>query len=366
MTFEFLTKYPYIYQRLLSRLGYYSDGIYAFEKNELAAHNGAGKLIFIVAKAHYSETWQAFSSINKSELNKLIALKKKTNGQRQSIYQLTENKAIDGFDVKTITFEPEVFKHLGPNKILIPETELLHSQPNQVVEVHTPRGVLFSSVVGNKVSSAYAQGIIANINTYKLSAGLPNDAVVAQISEQAFAQFIVEQLQQLPANQLIAKSLANPKTWFNPNQWHWLYGAPLLTALAFYLITNSYLALHTHQLESSLTEDSGQISALLTQKQEIDKKAQLLTQLSKEFSPQTIVHNHWRIIGHLLENGATITRITYKDGELTVRGSAEKASSVLAKIAEFEQVQSASFNGPVRSYRGSDVFVMNITPKEQA
>lgn len=365
MTFEFLTKYPFIYQRLLNRLGYYSNGVYAISENNLTPDNSGKQSIIVVAKAHYSEAWQSFSSINKSELNKLLALKKKSNVNQQSIFQVIDNKSIDGFDVKTISFEPEILKMLGLTKILIPETELLHTETNQVVEVDTPKGILFSSVVGNKVNSAYAQGIIANVNTYKFSAGLPNEAKVLQVNKAAFPAFILERLKQTSINKLMSKSLANPKTWIDPNQLHWFYGAPLLTALVFYGITNSYLAVQTYQLESSLADGSEKISALLTQKQEIDRKSELLTQLSKEFSTQALVHNHWSIIAKLLDEGATITRITYKNGELTVRGSADKASSVLANLAAYESVQSASFNGPVRSSRGSDVFVINITPKER-
>ena len=366
MTLDFLAKYPFIYQKFLERLGYYSRGIYAFEHKKLIPSDADNKLMFIVAKSHYGETWQSFSSIKKSELNKLINLKKKASGQQQAIFQILENKAIDGYGVKTITFDVDVIKVLGGSKILIPETELLHTQTNQVIEVNTPRGLLFSSMVGNKVNSAYAQGIIANLNTYKLSAGLPNDALVKKINQDNFPTFIIERLTKTPINQLLSKSLTDPRSWFNLNQLHWLYGAPLLTALAFYIVTNSYLAIQTHLVEPSLADGGEQISAVLSQKQEIDNKSQRLAQLSQEFSQQSLIHHHWQIVSKLLDEGATITRITYKEGELTVRGSAEKASSVLASIAEFEAVKSASFNGPVRSSRGVDAFVLQIIPKEQA
>jgi Fimbrial assembly protein (PilN) len=365
VTFEFLTKYPFIYQRLLNRLGYYSNGVYAISENNLTPDNSGKQSIIVVAKAHYSEAWQSFSSINKSELNKLLALKKKSNVNQQSIFQVIDNKSIDGFDVKTISFEPEIFKTLGLTKILIPETELLHTETNQVIEVDTPKGILFSSVVGNKINSAYAQGIMANLSTYKLSAGLPSNATVFQIIQDEFPAFILERLLQTNVVALGAKSLANPRSWVNTTQLHWLYGAPLITALAFYGITNSYLAVQTYLVESSLSDGGQQVSAILKQKQAIDIKSQLLAQLSEEFSAQSLAHHNWQIIAMLLDEGATLTRITYKEGQLTVRGNAEKASSVLAAIAKSTIVESASFNGPVRSSRGADAFVMQIVPKER-
>lgn len=365
MTFEFLTKYPFIYQRLLSRLGYYSDGVYALNEKKLTADSSNKQSLIIVAKAHYTESWQTFSSINKSELKKLINLKKKADIHQTSIFQIVENKSIDGFDVKTTSFEPEIFKTLGLSKVLIPETELLHSQTSQVIEVQTPRGLLFSSVVGNKVNSAYAQGIMANLSTYKLSAGLPNNATVSQVSKDEFPAFLLERLLQTNVMALGAKSLTNPRSWVNTTQLHWLYGAPLLTALAFYGVTNSYLAIQTYLLESSLNDGGEQVSAILKQKQAIDKKSQLLAQLSGEFSAQSLTHHNWQIIAMLLDEGATLTRITYKEGQLTIRGIAEKASSVLAAIAKSTLVESASFNGPVRSSRGTDAFVMQIVPKER-
>jgi len=67
-----------------------------------------------------------------------------------------------------------------------------------------------------------------------------------------------------------------------------------------------------------------------------------------------------------LESGATITRITYKKSVLTIRGNAKKASDVLANINNFDMVESASFDGPVRTSRGNDVFVIKIMPRSQS
>ncbi|WP_286265491.1 hypothetical protein [Thalassotalea atypica] len=364
MNFEVLNQIPLLQQQLNKRIAYYSNSLLALEENKFEAVENDKKRIVIVAKTHYSERWQAFSAINKSELNKLLSLKKQSTELNNSIFQIIENKNIDGFDVKTIEFSPELMAKLGTANIYVPETELFHQGFDSILEIETPIGTLFSSATGNKVNSAYAKGIVANIETYRLSAGLPSDKSVNKISTDEFPQFLQSCLHKLPLKEFPKKALISPKEWINLEKLHWLYAAPLLTALVFYVLTNSYLAFNIYSQEASLGAEGDRVSNVLMQKQEIDTKRALLNQLSTELADQKIAHNNWDIVYQIVEEGATLTRITYKKGELTVRGKTDKASTLLAMIAEHQGVASASFKGSVRKSGNQESFVINIIPKE--
>ena len=364
MNFDVLNKIPFLQQQFERRLAYYSDALYAINDNKFDAVANERKRIVIVAKKHYSERWQAFSAINKTELKKLLAIKKQSSDQHHSIFQVTENNSIDGFDVKTIEFSTEIITTLGTGNVYIPETELFHQNQDAILAIETPAGMLFSSAAGNKVNNAYAKGIVANIETYRLSAGLPNDKPVNQVALDAFPLFLQACMQNLPLKLFSQKALINPKEWVNPNKLHWLYGAPLLTALAFYIITNSYLAFNIYSIESSLEVEGEQVASVLSQKQKIDKKVALYNLLSEELSGQRLTYYHWEIVHQMINDGATINRVTYKNGGIVVRGFIDKASELLAKVSENVLVESASFKGAVRKVRTSESFVIEILPKE--
>ncbi|MEW6983270.1 hypothetical protein AAD001_11530 [Colwelliaceae bacterium 6471] len=364
MTFEFLKKYQFLSKWINQKIGYYAHGLYEFNENRLVSTNENNKRIIIIAKKHYRESLQAFTSINKKELKKIIEIKKKSPESKATIYQITENNSIDGFDVKAIVFERELLETLGYDNVLIPETELFHIKSKHISQVETPLGMIFTAEIGKRRESAYAQGIIANIDTYKLSAGLPMDTQLQIVKQTEFVQFLKDSLYQQTISNLSKNILVDPRQWINTDQLHWLYWAPLLSILVFYTFTNSYLAYSIRDIESKLSDGGDKVNQLIEVKKQVDSKNALLGSLSDEFKGKSVTHNYFNIIYKLLDVGATITRISYSKGELTIRAKAEKASAILAAISDYEWVERASFNGPVRSSRGVDVFILTVIPKE--
>ena len=348
MKFEVLDKVPFIKRRLDSRLAYYAGSLFSIEKKRFVPIENDKKRIVIVAKSHYSQLTQTYRSISKNELKKLLSLKKLSENNSHSIYQVTANANVDGFDVKTIKFSIKVFDALGYANIYIPETELFHDEKEFVLQLETPLGRLFSSSISNKINSAYAKGIVSDIDTYRLSAGISINKNVVNIPADDFPSFLLNSLNKLPLKRLSQLALINTKSLIDLSELHKVYWAPLITALIFYILTNTFLAFNIYSLEASLKEGGEEVANVLRQKNDIDSKKALLEQLSTELSMQSLTHYHWDIVYQLVEQGATLNRVSYKSGVITVRGYIDKASELLAHISEHRQVKSATFKGAVR------------------
>ncbi|WP_448213062.1 hypothetical protein [Colwellia sp. MEBiC06753] len=373
MNLDFLSKWPVIENWLLSKVGYWGDSCYSIDKQKgFVPEDKVNKRIYILAKKNYSESWQTFSSIDKTELNRILKLKKSTVANENCLFQVFANKSIDGFDVKTITVDSSIINSLGKDKILIPESELLFTERNNsgslqtvpsISACHTPCGLTYAAQASGKTVTAYAQGLMNNVETYKLSVGIPLDAQVTEYDQVAYAQLLIAKFFTLDLRNVASKVKLNSKHWLDSTQLHWLYGGPLLTAFLFYVVTNIYLAWNVYSLESTVGTNSGQVSELLTIKKQITSDKALIGLLSSEFKSQPNVHQYWNIVDALLENGMEISRITYEKGQLVARGSAEKASLILMKVSEMDVVNSATFDGAVRSSRGRENFTIQVIPK---
>lgn len=362
MNLALLIKHPIFKNWFINQLAYYAKGWFTFHNDKLTPGHASQARVVVVAKSHFSERWQSYSSISKKELKQIIDLQKKSEDTGATIFQAIENKSIDGFDVKKITFDKSLLMEIGTKKILIPETELFSHKIESLVLLKTPVGELFFSSFGDKVSSSYAKGLVKNIDTFKLTAGIPQEINEIIIEKDQFGRFIFEQLISLNMATLFSKTAFNIQTWFNRNNLHLLYWAPLLTALCFFIISNSFLWIKANNIENRLAEQSSQVGDLLIYKQTQDKRSHLLKLLNEEFSKTGTVHEHWSLIYNLVENGMIISRLSFKDDLISVRGKAQKASNVLANIAKHPNVISASFNGAMRKQRNMENFTLDIVP----
>lgn len=391
MNLALLIKQPFLKKILLKQLAYYANGWYVFEDKQVtkspveditakeinigqysfkAIESSKAKVV-IVAKTHYRQSWQSYTSVSKKELQQILSLQKSNENSAATIFQVVPNIAIDGFEVKKTTFDKTLLSELGEQRLLIPETELLSLQEDQIdnnqawlSSLETPAGTLFVSCFADKNASSYAKGLISNIDAFKLSSGLPGEITPIYIDKQSYASFLFNCFTQKKIDQLYRKIALNVKAWFKTKDLHLLYWAPLLTASVFYLFTNSYLWLQSYNIESELKEQGSEVRQLLNNKVKQDQQSQLLNLLNKEFSKTTTVHEHWSLVYQLVESGMVINRLSFAENLISVRGMAPNASKVLTEIAKNPSVKSAGFKGAVRKSKGQDTFILELVPKK--
>lgn len=350
------------------QLGYVANGLHLFNGEQLLKVEDGTKIpkILIVAKCHFSESWQTFPSVNRKELTQILSHKENAQQVFGIQYQVYKNDKIDGFDVRTVTLEPALVNKYGTNKIYLPETDILATmQEHSLCQVDTPAGLLFCANTNGVVKSSYAKGIVANIETYKLTVGLPSNVNCEQINQVNFAQHLLSSLLSLPIPAIAQMAIYNIKHWFNWTQLHLLYWAPLLTVLCFYIVVNGYYLVKENQIEQALAMGGDEVQEVLAQKRTLDKNRNTLELLATEFNDQSFVHYHWLIIEKLINKKMTIKRITFDEPNITIRGTAEKASDILATISNVKSVKSATFEGAVRKSRGKDSFVLLIEVKDE-
>lgn len=370
MNLALLLKQPLLEKYLLKQLAYYANGWYAFggklvEDKCFKNLNSSKAKLVIIAKMHYRQSWQSYASVSKKELQQIIALQKSNENPTATIFQVIKNIAIDGYEVKKITFERELLDLLGEKRLLIPETELFSEQNSQqpwVLSLSTPVGTLLAGCFAEKCTSLYAKGLVSSLDAFKLSSGIPAGIVPLHIDEKNYASFLFKQLVKQKVNRLYQKMAFNAKAWLKAEDLHLLYWAPLLTASAFYLITNSFLWFQNYSIESEMAEQGTEIRQLLENKSMQGQQSQLLQLLNDEFSKTSTVHEHWSLVYTLVENGMHIDRLTFANNLLSIRGKADNASKILAVIAKSTSVANASFKGAVRKSRGQETFTIELIP----
>jgi hypothetical protein len=394
-----LLKQPFLNKTFIKQVAYYANDCYVFEpqyaeaiQNKQANQNKQAipslqrqyafkkintnkAKVIIVAKAHYSQTWHSYAAVSKKELQQILTLQKSNENTATTLFQVSNDPAIDGFQVKKTTFDNDLISKLGEQRVFIPETELiapqdtlnnnLHNDQAWLGEVDTPAGALFVSAFAGKHVNAYARGLIPTIEAFKLSSGLPSECNAFSVSRENYPTFLYHCLTHKNIELLYRSLSFNVKAWFSAKDLHLLYWSPLLAATLFYVASNTYLWFETYNVKTSLAEQQGEISALLKEKQQQDTQHQLLGLLNNEFSTTSSVHNHWSVIYDLVENGMTIQRLTFAEKLLTIRGKAPNASQVLASISKVANVSSASFKGSVVKARGQESFTLELIMKKR-
>ena len=386
MNLALILKQAQLKKILLKQLAYYANGWYVFEDLKTTGNTVKDSVIdgysfkpmesseakvVIVAKAHYHQSWQSYTSVSKKELQQILLLQKSNENLATTIFQVVVNTAIDGYDVKKTTFDTQLLNELGEKRLLIPETELFSLEDEKqgnfnnkawLSALETPAGTLFVSCFADKSTSSYAKGLISNIEAFKLSSGLPSEISPTYIDKQHYASFVFNCFTQKNIDQLYRKIAFNAKAWFKAKDLHLLYWVPLLTASAFYLCTNSYLWVQSYNIENELKEQGSEIGQLLDNKYQQDQQRELLNLLNAEFSKTFTVHGHWSLIYQLVESGMIIDRLSFANNLLSVRGKASNATKVLREVAKIPSVKSASFKGAVRKSKGLESFTLELTP----
>lgn len=373
MNLNFLTKYRSVNKLLLNNVGYIGERCYQIAKVasgncELVACESAAPLM-IVARQHYEESWATYSSLSLKELKSLLALQQSAAGFKP-LRQIVENKSQDGFDVKTITFSADLLKWIPANTALLAETQLLtlHFTPSDtaLLSNHTPSGRLFLAWSKQKIHSAYAKGLMANIERFKLSIGVNDSEQVQEIAQAQYGQHLISLLENAPLSKLIANISFDAKQAINMNKLHALYLAPIAVATLFLVASNSYLWFSHQQLQNQVSEQGSSIGEVLKQKRENDRNHQLISVLAAEVNQVERVHSHWNILEQAINSGMQIKRFATNTSGIELRGTADNASKVLTEINQLKQVKSAIFVGSVRKSRGQDSFVINLELSSQS
>lgn len=361
MNLAILKKFPRLSSRLHNYIGYLGDATYKLDGDAFVPCDESPKVI-IVARRYYQEHIQTYPSISKAELNQLLKLQEELASGYPRLINVTKNQQQDGFDVKTIEFDIKLIELIGEKKILIPETALIRNEESEAVlyDLETPLGKLFHASIFGKMSSAYARGVVNNIEAFGLSAGSPLSTPVNEIKKSDYGKFLFERLFSAELAQLVKICSFNPSKMIKVDQLHWLYGAPLASALLFVLASTLYYQVGIYRADNRLSEYGSEVEQLLSLKQSQDENIALVTMLNEQLQGNERVHHEWDIVYEAAKKGMFVQQVRKRDGSMLIRGKAKDASKILEAVNKNTLVESAIFSGVVRKSRGEDMFIIKV------
>lgn len=344
-------------------VAYFANGV--FSSLFATAQLNAPKIV-IVARKHYSIEQQSYPALSLIELKSLLKIKSEQASTLKAITTIETNKDIDGFNVTTMQFTQHL-DLLAKAWVLIPETALLynHNDEKSLLQLTTPAGELFYSQTKNTSHSAYAQGLISNLATYKHSAGIAEATQATYIDEPQYFAYLANRLTQKPVAELLKQCMFNFKQQTNPIKLHLLYIAPLLSVTLYIAIALGWQWLGVYSLQQEMSTQSQQANKVLMQKNELDRLNKQAALFNQHIGTTSTVYQHWDIINSALKNDMSIDIFSAKNAQIQLRGSAPNANKVINAISKEPIVAGVIFAGGVRKYRGEDKFTLEITLKAQ-
>jgi len=346
---------------LKQHVAYFHEKLFSLTTNGFVETKRIPKVI-IVARKYYTESWQTYSSISLKELKELLKLQHEAKQNCIIKKNYTKNEQQEGFDVKTTEFN-ELISENYSNCFLIPETDLIaHNYEHESIalELTTPAGCLFYAQTEGKARSTYKKGLISSLDLFSLSVGVSDKAQRVELDSSQYCQTLWTTLKNYPLAKINKLISSDFKKSVNTNMLHATYWAPLISASLFILILNGYFMLQHSALEEKLSENSQQITSLLSKKQNIDDTNKYVIDVSSELTSLPRVLGHFQVVHEAIKAGMDIQQFKGDSSEITLRGFANSASTVLSAISELPELSSAQFNGPVRKSGKRDYFVMTL------
>lgn len=344
-------------------VAYFANG--AFSALFETALSNTPKIV-IVARKHYSIEQESYPALSLAELKSMLKIKSEQINTVKPITIIEANKDIDGFNVTTIRFT-QYTEQLAKAWLLIPETALLYNHNNEktLLQLSTPAGELFYSQTKNTSHSAYAQGLINNLVTYKHSVGIADTIQAEQIEAPQYLVYLANTLSQKPLPELLKQCMFNYQQQSNPLKLHLLYIAPLLSVTLYIALSWGWQWLSVYNLQQEVSAQSQQANKVLTQKNQLDALNNKTALFNQYVGSKSTVYQHWDILNSALKNQMSIDIFSQQNGQIQIRGSAPNANKVINAVSQQPMVAGVIFSGGVRKYRGEDKFTLEITLKAQ-
>ncbi|MDE3271234.1 hypothetical protein [Pseudoalteromonas sp. G4] len=355
-----LERLSFLQKFIKNKVGYFNQQLQTLDRFSSTAENFQPRLI-IVSKKHYKEVRKSYSAVSKKDLDAILALNSIASNNL-SISKVSVNSQIDGFDVKTITYDVNLIDKIPSSAMLLPETELLsfYCSDKQCLSIDTPGGELYFAKPLKYGVSDYKGGLLNSVDTFIKSVGLSDKAQAVYISRLEYSNLLQKLLKQISIVDLVRSSRVFFTKSLNLSKIHVLYLAPLTFATLFLVAVYGMNYLHIETINSESKTLNSEATNVLQKRQNFISLNEKLEVLNDEFNKINRKHTDWDIISIAIASGMEIQNLVGNDEFIEMRGVAPKASEVLEKLNESEMVNSAIFTTPIRKSRRKDAFTLKV------
>ena len=350
---------------IMARLGYYFDGKlsrFSIEKNDAVQFTDVVDKpkvlpLLIVNRAFYHEEVKKYPVDNRKELGRLLDLE---YGENPFVrYHIISAK--DGNSLVNVW----TFNHNIPGAyVWLPESLLIVSlvDNNEILTLKTNKPVYFTRW-NQGVYSLMQNSIVNSPERFAMSIGRASYDNVVNITFNELAGHLIKGINRRLFK--VIPSLIRVKSPDLIKPFITKFAIPGMCVLCLYMAgVSGYLYFKKSYLENTLQARSGDVAAALSGQQDYDNDLAYYKQL-REFSKQRAHTAAFWLVMEQMFTEATFTNVRISGERFVLRGSADKATSVLEALTKISGVRNAGFDSPTRSNRGKELFVIGFTIDNQ-
>jgi len=323
--------------------------------------NAAPALVVVLGREHYVERRRTYPISSRRDLDSV--LKQEIAGAPPTLTLI----AATHDDKREVTFfelRPGVLERAGRCMWLVPESLALAQTLPAGSVASVERNGLRYFVAANGSSQA-AAGAVTTAQFFALAAGLDVDEYLT-LGGEGLRERLLAGLRRLPADvwlRFLVPGL-RPRLAIH---WRPLVTAAAIAGVGYLALASAYLTVTREAREGELAGLGDQVEELLVAQRDVDRMLAEQKGLAALMAERRHTYRLWQVVSVAWSNGATLRTVELKDTTLTLRGTAQVATDVLAAVAAVPGFADAKFSSPVR--KGSldlEEFTLTLTMQPEA
>ena len=355
---------------LLQRLpiGYYNGNLHKLniKKQEMTSASVANEnfkpWILIVGREYYQESVDKLPIVEQKEIKQILQLRcaDVLGDSVYSINTVTENQTFYNL-WKFNQSLPESWFRL-PESLLV--AKFLGEDVAGALETEDKQTRLYVGSSSQGVYSAKPTSMLNSLPRFCQSCGLVEQKNSTTITAPQFYTVLVEGLLALTSKEWLtfSRSPKNNLSYQSIKIPFWLTAGCIAAYLA---LGSAYIMWQKHNLERQLLSSKAELTNALDVQDTMASLQQQLASLSGFASTLQSKMPIWHILLPLYAE-AEFNNIRYDNGRFILRGTAARATELLAKLAVMPGVSGAQFDLPVSKSRNQENFTISFRIQAEA
>ncbi|MBD1580974.1 hypothetical protein [Pseudoalteromonas sp. S16_S37] len=345
-------------KRLLCNLvSYYKDGNhYRFENKKNEWHlveSATPKLIQVVAREHYSEQVDKLPVTEQKSISSLLKLRKQKHESQCYAAQVRAKE-----DSVTLLNSWLFDTKLDGSLIVLPESLLIAHNLSDT-EVLLVNDKYFLAKRNNVIYSAAKFGLVNSVERFANTVGIRYESENELHSEASLIKRLVDSIYPVLMNYIAVffqtKGVNFYRSAFKKS------GLLVAGGCAAYIgLSSLYLFAQKSYSQSKLIDNQATINQALATFADYETRKNSVEQWQSIFQKMPKISPNLLILESLRAK-ANIESIQYKGERFVVKGKSTNSISVLESLSQFNWVVEPKFDFPVRSYQGTEEFVISYT-----
>lgn len=310
-------------------------------------------IVVVLGREHYEETRKSYGIRSWRGLNAVVQLE--LAGQPRTLFVIGPRRG-EGHDVSFFRLKPSAAAALEGAVFCIPESLAIERGLDEGGIARVDRDHL-EYYLGPNVASQLKGGAIINERLFVLSAGLSEDAPVAQLSDTELPAILGRGLRRIAPLAWWGLFVARDRVLENV-PWRRLATAAAVGLLGYMVLVSAYLELTTRWRQRQLAALGNDIGMLLEKQHLIERSARELEAMTTLARERPATHRLWGVVADVWRAEGSLNAVQLEGDKLVLRGGAPVATNVLAALSKSNELSGAKFDAPVRSPEILQIFTI--------